>query len=149
MPELEAQDQLDALIALGHATLWTEDEVATIATAAQAAPLVEEVGDESAVAAVLAMESQGLAMRGDEGDLGRALELGDRALELWIPGTRALDLAQHLHLHADTTYWAGQYERSMGALAPHACACKRSALRRVFASRRRPRGAGARRARQA
>ena len=112
IPELEAQDRLDALIALGHATLWTEDEVATIATAAQAAPLVEEVGDESAVAAVLAMESQGLAMRGDEGDLGRALELGDRALELWIPGTRALDLAQHLHLHANTTCWAGEYEKS-------------------------------------
>ena len=31
-------------------------------------------------------------MRGAEGDLERALELGDRALELWVPGTRPLDL---------------------------------------------------------
>jgi class 3 adenylate cyclase/tetratricopeptide (TPR) repeat protein len=113
IPELEGRERLDALIALGHATLWTEDDAATIAIAAQAEPLAEEVGDKSAVAAVLAMESQGLAMRGGEGDLDRALELGDRALELWIPGTRALDLTEHLHLHADTTYWAGQYDRSV------------------------------------
>jgi tetratricopeptide (TPR) repeat protein len=59
------------------------------------------------------MESQGLAMRGGEGDLDRALELGDRALELWVPGTRPLDLRHQLHLHADTTYWVGQYERSL------------------------------------
>ncbi len=113
IPELEGQELLDALIALGHATLWTEDETGTIATAAKAAPLVDEVGDGTALAAVLAMESQGLAMRGEEGDLERALELGDRALELWIPGTRALDLRHHLHLHANTTCWAGEYERSV------------------------------------
>jgi tetratricopeptide (TPR) repeat protein len=52
-------------------------------------------------------------MRGDEGDLQEALELGDQALDLWIPGTRALDLAQHLHLHANTTCWVGQYEDSV------------------------------------
>ena len=52
-------------------------------------------------------------MRGAEGDLDRAFELGERALELWVPGTRPLDLRHHLHLHADTTYWVGQYERSV------------------------------------
>ncbi|HEU4942793.1 MAG TPA: tetratricopeptide repeat protein, partial [Gaiellaceae bacterium] len=51
---------------------------------------------------------------GGEGDMSRALELGDRALDLWVPGTRPLDLRQHLHLHADLTYWVGQYERSAG-----------------------------------
>jgi class 3 adenylate cyclase/tetratricopeptide (TPR) repeat protein len=113
LPELEGQERLDALIALGHALLWTERDEETLTTAAQAAPLVDEVGDETAKAAVLAMESQGLAMRGAEGDISRALELGDRALELWVPGTRPLDLRQHLHLHADLTYWVGQYERSV------------------------------------
>jgi tetratricopeptide (TPR) repeat protein len=58
------------------------------------------------------MESQGLAMRGAAGDLDRAHELGERALSLWVPGTRRLDLSHHLHLHADTTYWVGEYERS-------------------------------------
>jgi tetratricopeptide (TPR) repeat protein len=65
------------------------------------------------VPAALAAKSQGLAMRGAEGDMDQALELGDRALELWIPGTRRLDLTQHLHMHANATYWAGQYERSI------------------------------------
>ena len=113
LTELEGQEKLDALIALGHAFLWTEREEETLATAAEAALLVEEVGDESARAAVVAMESQGLAMRGGEGDVSRALELGDRALEVWVPGTRALSLRHHLHLHADLTYWVGQYERSV------------------------------------
>jgi class 3 adenylate cyclase/tetratricopeptide (TPR) repeat protein len=112
LPELAGQELLDALIAYGHATLWTEQDAETLAVVEQARPLATEVGDESALPAVLAMESQALAMRGDAGDLDRALEVGDRALELWVPGTRLLDLRHHLHLHADTTYWAGQYERS-------------------------------------
>jgi len=113
LPKLDGQDSLDAMIALGHALLWTERDEDTLATAREATRLVELVGDETAIAAVLAMESQALAMRGAEGDLEQALALGDRALELWVPGTRRLDLAQHLHLHADTTYWVGQYERSL------------------------------------
>jgi class 3 adenylate cyclase/tetratricopeptide (TPR) repeat protein len=113
LPELEGAEKLDALIRLGNATVWTERDAETIATAEQALALAEELGDASAVAAALAMESQGLAMRGAEGDLDRALELGDRALELWVPGARPYDLTNHLHLHADATYWAGQYERSI------------------------------------
>ncbi len=112
VPELDGQEKLDALIALGHATLWTERDADTLATAEAAGALARELGEETALPAVLAMESQALAMRGAEGDLERALELGERALELWVPGTRQEDLREHLYLHADTTYWAGQYERS-------------------------------------
>jgi class 3 adenylate cyclase/tetratricopeptide (TPR) repeat protein len=113
LPELDGQEKLDALITYGHATVWTERDAETLAVAEEARPLAEELGDETAISAVLAMESQGLAMRGAEGDLDRALHLGDRALELWVAGTRPLDLRHHLHLHADTTYWVGQYERSV------------------------------------
>ena len=112
LPELTGQDRLEALIALGHALLWTERDEETLANAAEAAPLADEVGDETARAAVLAMESQGLAMRGKGDDVSRALEIGDRALELWVPGKRSLSLRHHLHLHADLTYWVGDYERS-------------------------------------
>jgi tetratricopeptide (TPR) repeat protein len=101
------------MVALGHAFLWTERDEETLATAGAATELIEEVRDETARAAVVAMESQALAMRGGEGDLDRAFELGDRALELWVPGTRALDLRHHLHLHANTAYWVGEYERSL------------------------------------
>jgi class 3 adenylate cyclase/tetratricopeptide (TPR) repeat protein len=113
VPQLHGRERLDALIALGQATVWTEDDAGTLEAVAQAEVLVAEVGDETARAAVLAMESQALAMRGDEGDLDRALELGERALDLWVPGVRPLDLTNHLHLHADTTWWTGQYERSV------------------------------------
>ncbi len=113
LPELEGAEKLDALIRLGNATVWTENDAATIATAERALPLAQELGDESAIAAALAMESQGLAMRGAEGDLDRALELGDRALEQWVPGARPYDLTNHLHLHANATCWAGHFDRSV------------------------------------
>ena len=113
LPELEPRERLEALIAHGHATLWSELEAETLETAAQAAALAREVGDETVVPAVLAHESHALAMRGGEGDMPRALELGERALELWVPGARPFDRMQHLHLHSDATYWAGQYARAV------------------------------------
>ena len=113
VPSLDGQQRLDALIALGHAFVWTERDDDTINTAAEARMLLSEVDDPSAEAAVLAMESQALAMRGDDGDIARALELGELALERWVPATRPFDLVQHLHLHADVTYWVGHYERSL------------------------------------
>jgi class 3 adenylate cyclase/tetratricopeptide (TPR) repeat protein len=112
-PELEGAEKLDALLALHHAYIWTERHEEALAAATEAARLAEELGDATAVPATLAAESQALGMRGDEGDLPRALELGDRALERWVPNTRPLDLVEHLHLHADLTYWIGQYERSV------------------------------------
>ena len=112
IPELEGREKLDALISRSHATLWTEQDEETLAIAKEALSLAHELEDDAAVAAVLALESQALAMRGSDGDLPRALELGDKALELWVPGTRVYDLTEHLHLHADTKYWAGQYEQS-------------------------------------
>lgn len=112
--ELEGDEKFEALIWLGLATVWSERDAQTIEVAEQALAHAERSGDQSALAVATAMLSQGLAMRGDEGDLQRAEELGDRALELWVPGTRPYELANHLHLHADTTYWIGKYDRSVG-----------------------------------
>src|SRR5439155_23115941 len=75
-PELTGPDKLDALSGLGLAYVWTERDAEAIATAQEALTLARELGDESGVAAALALESEGLAMRGAEGDLDRALELG-------------------------------------------------------------------------
>jgi tetratricopeptide (TPR) repeat protein len=112
-PELEGQEKLDALIGLGHAYVWTERDAEALATGEAAAALLGEVGDPTAAPAVVALESQGLAMRGAEGDLDRAFELGEHALERWVPGTRPLSLRHQLHLHANTAYWTGRYERSL------------------------------------
>ena len=113
VPELTGRDRLEALLALGHAYLWTEQDVEALATARAAGALADEGGDESARAAALAAESQALAMRGEAGDIERAVELGDRALERWEPGARPLNLRHHLHLHADLKYWVGDYERAV------------------------------------
>jgi tetratricopeptide (TPR) repeat protein len=111
LPGLKGAKKLEALIARGQATLWSERHVETIDTAEQAVALATELRDEEGMPAALALESQAYAMRGDAGDLDRALELGERALADWVPGAKAYDRAEHLHLHADVTYWTGHYER--------------------------------------
>ena len=113
LPELDGEERLECLIALGHAYLWTERDAETLATAEAAAVLADDLRDEAANAAILAMEGQALAMRGAEGDLDRAYELGERALAVWVPDMRPLDLSHHLTLHADAAYWIGEYERSL------------------------------------
>jgi class 3 adenylate cyclase/tetratricopeptide (TPR) repeat protein len=111
LPELSGAKKLEALLARGRATLWTERDADTIATADQAVALATELGDAEAMPAALALQSQALAMRGAAGDLDRALELGEQALVEWVPGAKPYDHAEHLHLHADTVYWAGRYQR--------------------------------------
>ena len=113
LPELDGAERLEALIWRGIATVWSERDADTIDTAEEALALAERIGDQSALAAATALMSQGLAMRGAEGDLDRADELGEKALELWVFGTRPYELANHFHLHADTTYWTGRYEQSV------------------------------------
>jgi tetratricopeptide (TPR) repeat protein len=67
-------------------------------------------------------------MRGEEGDLDRALAFGDRALDVWVPGTRLSDLAEQYHMQANAYYWTGGYEHALelsrlaketGGLEPH------------------------------
>ena len=51
-------------------------------------------------------------MRGDVGDLDRALALGDEALAGWRTGVRGYEHADHLHLQSDVKYWTGDYAGS-------------------------------------
>ncbi|HZO63225.1 MAG TPA: adenylate/guanylate cyclase domain-containing protein [Gaiellaceae bacterium] len=113
VPELEGQQKLDALIALGHAYVWTERDEDVLATVEAAAALLPEVDDETARPAVDALESQGLAMRGTDGDLQRSFELGEQALERWAPGARNLSLRHQLQLHGNTAYWTSRYDRCL------------------------------------
>jgi tetratricopeptide (TPR) repeat protein len=50
-------------------------------------------------------------MRGEEGDLDLALELGERTESIWIPGTRTVDLAEHHHHMVNLNYWTGRYDQ--------------------------------------
>jgi tetratricopeptide (TPR) repeat protein len=112
LPELSGAEKLEALIGVGDAYVWTERHEDVLATAAEAMPLAQELADETAIPAAIALEANGLGMRGDEGDLDRAVELGDRALELWVPGTRHVALTSFLDLHANAMAWRGDYERA-------------------------------------
>jgi len=54
-------------------------------------------------------------MRGDAGDLERAVQVGDQALESWAPNARQADLAELYHFAANHYYWSGDYDRAMEA----------------------------------
>jgi class 3 adenylate cyclase/tetratricopeptide (TPR) repeat protein len=109
LPELTGKDRLEALLAQGRATHWLERDAETLEIAEEAVALATELVDREALPAALALQSQAHGM---VGEMDLTLELGERALAEWIPGTRADDLTNHLHLHADFSYWAGRYERS-------------------------------------
>jgi tetratricopeptide (TPR) repeat protein len=113
IPSLSGEDEIEALIARARSSLWTEQADRTMELATQAVELVGEGALNELEGPALALLSAAYSMRGNEGDLDRALEIGDRALDSWIPGTRQLELAEHYHLHADTNYWAGGYERTL------------------------------------
>jgi tetratricopeptide (TPR) repeat protein len=113
LSELEGHDRLEALLARGRATHWSERDLETIAMAEQALTLAEQLDDKEAIPAALALLSQGLQMRGGEGDLDRAVELGERALREWVPGARPVDRSEALYLYHDTMCWTGSYERAV------------------------------------
>ncbi len=47
-------------------------------------------------------------MRGEPGDLDRGAELGEKALQIWVPGTRSWDRVNHQHMFGEQLYWMGR-----------------------------------------
>jgi len=128
IPELDGVDEIEALLARGHSTLWTEQTEQTMAIAARAVELVAERDARELKGPALALLAQGYGMRGEEGDLDHMLAFGDRALDAWTPGTRLSDLAEQYHMQANAYYWTGGYEHALelsglaketGGLEPH------------------------------
>jgi tetratricopeptide (TPR) repeat protein len=113
IPNLRGIEELEAVLAMSRATHWTERTDETIELAERALVLAEQLDAREMLGPAMARLSQGHAMRGNAGDLVRALELGERALEAWVPGTRLVELAEHDHLLADQHYWTGSYARTL------------------------------------
>ena len=111
LPDLRGRDLLDALLALGSAAMWAEQTDEALVCAERSVELAD-AGDPEMRGPSLALLSQVLGQRGLDGDLDRALELGDRALEAWVPGVRAADLEQHESLHGLAHYWVGRYQEA-------------------------------------
>jgi class 3 adenylate cyclase/tetratricopeptide (TPR) repeat protein len=113
LPGLVGRDRLEALLGLARAGHWTEKTEEVISLSAEAVRLAEEIGADELVGPALARQSQGFAMRGRAGDLQRAIEVGEMALEVWPEGSRPSDLAEHQHLLGDQHYWVGNHERAI------------------------------------
>jgi class 3 adenylate cyclase/tetratricopeptide (TPR) repeat protein len=109
LPGLEGAERLDGLLYAGRAEVWCERDEQALRYAEQALEFANELGDEVGRAAAMALTSDALAMRGAEGDVERAVSLGDEALALWPEGARSYEHADHLHLQADVKYWVGDY----------------------------------------
>jgi class 3 adenylate cyclase/tetratricopeptide (TPR) repeat protein len=113
LPALAGADLLDGLLYGGRAHLWSEQHEEALSLAEHAMQVAEALGDPDAGVAATALLSQAYAARGDDGDIDRAIQLGDDALGGWRKGRRPYEHAEHLHLHADLMYWTGNYERTM------------------------------------
>ena len=113
LPELRGADRLDGLLYAGRAEIWCERHEEALGLGEQALAFAGELDDHDGRAAALALISDALAMRGDEGDLERAVALGDEALDGWSLGARGYEHADHLHLQADAKYWTGDYVGSV------------------------------------
>jgi tetratricopeptide (TPR) repeat protein len=109
LPELRGAERLDGLLYAGRAEVWCERHEEALRHGNEALAFADALGDDAGRAAAQALVSDALAMRGAEGDIDRAVVLGDEALERWPAGARGYELADHLHLQADVKYWTGDY----------------------------------------
>ena len=128
IPELEGRDLVEGLLARARSTFWTEQADVTLALAQRAAELAGQIGAHDLAAPAMGTWGGAYAMRGDEGDMDRAIELEERALAMWVPGARQMELAEQYHMHADNFYWSGEYPRALalsrsaaevGSMDPH------------------------------
>jgi len=108
LPELSGRERVEGLLGWSWGTEWTERSEETVAGAQEALELAHAIGDEELVAVTTGRVSQALAMRGHPGDLDRAAELGQKALDIWVPGSRSWDLINHQHMFGEQLYWMGR-----------------------------------------
>jgi predicted ATPase len=113
LPQLEGVDEAEGLIAASRAALWTERSAKTLSLAERAVELVRSRGPADLEALAVSRVAQAYGSRGEEGDVERALELGEEASRLWPDGERLLELAEHFHMHGNVLYWTGRYERAL------------------------------------
>jgi class 3 adenylate cyclase/tetratricopeptide (TPR) repeat protein len=110
IPELAGREQIEAMLARAYATVWTEQTDPALALAERAIELARELGEKDLETAAIGRLGTVHAMRGEEGDLDRAVELQTKALSMWEPGVRTRELAEQYHMQANNFYWMGNYE---------------------------------------
>jgi class 3 adenylate cyclase/tetratricopeptide (TPR) repeat protein len=109
LPELEGEDEIDALIGRTRAAIWTEQFDIGLTMGRRAQELAERAGDLVRVAPAIGFLCGVETMRGETDE---AIAHGEDALRRWIPGTRGSDFATLKEFLSDSYYWAGAYARS-------------------------------------
>lgn len=115
IPRLDGEEQVEAILARSHATLWTEQTEETMACAQRALELARAGGLAELETAALGMVAAAHGMCGGEGDLESAVMLGDEALRNWPSNSRQGEHAEIYHLTANHYYWYGDFERALSA----------------------------------
>jgi len=128
LPELDGREEIEGLLALALSVHWTEQTERTLEVSDRALALARERGIDDLEPIGLSLLGAGHSMRGGSGDIERALELGEEALDRWPDGMHQPELAHHYHIHANPNYWSGGYQRaydlsmkikSVGGLPPN------------------------------
>jgi tetratricopeptide (TPR) repeat protein len=109
IPDLDGREEVEALLALGLSTHWTEQTERTEEVSQCALTLSRDQGFEDLVPIALSLLAASYAMRGEQGDVARSLELGREAMDLWPEGQHPEEFAHHLHVYANPMYWSGRY----------------------------------------
>ncbi|HXF98696.1 MAG TPA: adenylate/guanylate cyclase domain-containing protein [Gaiellaceae bacterium] len=110
LPKLQGRLRVDALGARGRASFWLADAAGARRYWNEARDLAEELGDEELETVTLSLLSTAAAM---EGSLDEGVELGERALARWRPGSRPRELAEANLWSSLQYYWRGDYERAL------------------------------------
>jgi class 3 adenylate cyclase/tetratricopeptide (TPR) repeat protein len=112
VPDLEGREEVEALLSLAMATHWTEQTERTHEVAQRAVTLCRDQGFEDLEPIAISLLSAAHAMRGDDGDVVRSLELAAQATALWPEGQRQPEYAHHLHIYGNPLYWSGRYQEA-------------------------------------
>jgi class 3 adenylate cyclase/tetratricopeptide (TPR) repeat protein len=112
LPEIEGRDEVEALLSLGMATHWTEQTDRTFEVSRRAVALARDQAMDDLEPIALSLLSAAHSMRGDTGDVERALELGAEATARWPKGQRQAEYAHHIHILGNPLYWSGRYREA-------------------------------------
>ena len=110
LEETVGLERLKVLMARAHTAHWAMDAEGATRMSQEAFDLAQSLSIEEFIGPALALQSLATSMTGD---MNASLELGERALEKWIPGTRRAERALCLDQMATGWYWIGEYERAL------------------------------------
>jgi class 3 adenylate cyclase/tetratricopeptide (TPR) repeat protein len=110
LEETEGLERLKVLTARAHTAHWVMDAEGATRMSQEAFNLAQSLSAEEFIGPALALQSLASSMAGN---MNTALELGERALAKWIPGTRRAERALCLDQIATDRYWTGDYQRAL------------------------------------